>query len=176
MPIDSLKKNDKPNMVRKIGILGMAFLTITLGVQAQEIDEIDYYLQKYKGENLVNSLVKTHITIGYDDKDELKITIDEAEKRVYLNDNAAHFSKESITFSEHEEVNFIEVFSLLPNKGKFKKVKVDDFARKTEFSSGIFSNGTESLNFFYPSLSKGAISSLSYSTQLKRLNYYQPYS
>ncbi|MEZ5023774.1 MAG: transglutaminase domain-containing protein [Chitinophagales bacterium] len=79
------------------------------------------------------------------------------ERSIYLKDNAASFSG-SVTHSEHYKIKSLDVYSLIPNGNKFKKLKVEDFATKTEFSPGIFHNGTESLNFIYPSLSKGAIS------------------
>ena len=127
---------------------------------------LNHYLEKYPGENVVNSLYKTHLIIDYDNSDELEITVTEEERSIFLKDNAAQFSSGSIRHSEHYKIKDIEVYSLLPNGNKYKKVKVEDFATKTEFSPGIFHNGTESLNFIYPSLSKGAIAVKKHTMQL----------
>ncbi len=135
----------------------ISLLTSVLIMQGQSYESLEYYSNKYSGDNAVNSLMSTHLKIGYDGDGELTIDVTDEERVIFLTDNAAQFSSGSVQHSEHYKIKEIDVYSLLPNGNKFKKVKVEDFATKTEFSPGIFHNGTESLNFIYPSLSKGAI-------------------
>lgn len=124
----------------------------------QAIDDLNYYLNKYPGDNVVNTLDKIHLVIDFDDDGELTIVLNEEKRAIYLTDNAAQYSSSSIVHSEHYQLEDIEAYSLVPNGNKYKKIKVEDFATKTETSPGIFHNGTKSENFIFPSLKKGAIS------------------
>lgn len=149
--------------VRLLTILLIGLNQISTG---QELEDFDYYSTKYKGNTVVNSLEKSVLDIRINRDGELVILVENERRRIYLKDNAAQFSKGSVNYSEHFKLKEIEAYSLLPNGGKYKKEKVADFSTKTEFSSGIFHNGQESVNFFYPSLSKGAVSVVKHSEEL----------
>lgn len=133
---------------------------------AQEMEDFNYYADKYKGNTIVNSLFKTHLTISLDKKKGIDVEVSEEERRVYLKDYAPQFSKSRISYSEHYKLSDIDVYTLVPKGEKYKKEKVTDFANKTEFSPGIFHNGSESMNFFYPSLTKGAVSVVKHTLNL----------
>ncbi|MCB0502277.1 MAG: transglutaminase domain-containing protein [Bacteroidetes bacterium] len=144
----------------------ISFSFAFMAANAQAYEKLDYYLNKYPGDNVVNSLVSTHLVIDYGDNGEPKVWVTETERSIYLKDNAASFSSGSVTHSEHYKIKALEAYSLIPNGNKFKKLTVNDFATKTEFSPGIFHNGTESLNFIFPSLSKGANSVVEHTMEL----------
>lgn len=151
--------------MKKLGI-GILLL-LASNIHGQKVEDYNYYAEKYKGNTVVNSLISTHLKISVDKKKGLDIQLSEEERQVYLKDNAAQFSKGSVTYSEHYKLDDIEVFSLIPKGKKYKKEKVEEFATKTEFSPGIFHNGSESVNFFHPSLTKGAISVVKHTLSLQ---------
>ncbi len=129
-------------------------------------EDFAYFAEKYKGNTAVNSLEKTIVTISLDKKKGVSVHVEEESRKIFLKDNAAQFSKDYISFSEHFKLDDLEVYSLIPNGKKYKKEKVSEFSKKTEFSPGIFHNGSESINFFYPSLSKGSVAVANYSKDL----------
>lgn len=143
--------------------LVLAFSSLAL---AGQDEDFDYFAQKYKGNTVVNTLEKTIVNISLDKKNGISIQVQEESRKIFLKDNAAQFSKDRISFSEHFKLDDIDVYSLIPKGKKYKKEKVSEFSKKTEFSPGIFHNGSESVNFFYPSLSKGSVAVAKYSMEL----------
>lgn len=152
-------------MLKLKELLSLVFLASCLMLSGQN-EDFSYFQEKYKGNTAVNSLDKTIVNIKLDKKKGISIQVEEEARKIFLKDNAAQFSKDYITFSEHFKLGDIEVYSLIPNGDKYKKEKVKEFSKKTEFSPGIFHNGSESINFFYPSLSKGSVAVAKYSMEL----------
>jgi hypothetical protein len=149
--------------MKKITFLILFFAVITPKLQAQEPEDFNYYQEKYNGNTAVTSFEKATLVLEINSDGELEIEEHRERRRIYLKDNAAQFAKSSISYSEHSQLTDIEAFSLLPKrKGKYKKEKVKNFSTKAEFSSGVFHNGVKSENFFYPSLSKGAVTVVNY--------------
>jgi hypothetical protein len=124
----------------------------------QPNEDLSYYSNKYKGQSVVNTLLKTTVDITYDKSGDLRITLTEEQRRIYLNDNATKLSGSSVSHSTQYRLKSIEAYSLLPEEKKFRKEKVTEYASKKEFTPGIFHDGSVSVNYFFPSLSKGAIS------------------
>lgn len=142
------------------------FALITTIMLGQKVKSFDYYKKLYGGQNIVNTLEKDVLSIRYNKNGEPYIELYTEESKLYLSENAANYSKDAVDYSEHYILKEIEAMTLVPFGTKYKKQKVENFSTKTEFSSGIFHNGTESINFIYPSLQKGAISTVKYSTEL----------
>jgi hypothetical protein len=142
--------------------LTLLLLTLSTLLSAQEQEDLTYYANKYQGHSVVNSLRKTIVNISYDKSGNLMVTLTEEQRRVYLNENATKLSGSSVTHSTQYQLKSIEAYSLLPGVKKMRKEKVAEFASKKEFTPGIFHDGTVSVNFFYPSLTKGAVSSEKY--------------
>lgn len=137
------------------------------GLFASAQSDVETYMRMYEGESIVNLLSRTVLEIGYDNSGELEVNLRETDKRLYLTDGAAQFSEDQVSYSEHFQLLSHEAYALVPRGKKQKRIPVTEFQTKTEFSNSIFHDGGRSLVFFYPSLSKGAMTVLEYELSIE---------
>jgi len=108
---------------------------------------LESYKEKYPDAPYIILNKSKHVSINLVEGD---IVIQESydENSFYLDAEAGYMAEESVPFS-------------------FKKIPVSDFKTKSEQTSGIFHDDRKSMFFSFPSLQKGAKTSLSYKTSVK---------
>jgi transglutaminase-like putative cysteine protease len=137
----------------------LALISIHAKLFAQELnslskqypDELAIYLNKKK-------------TIFLDiQADTLTINTENFSEMIYLKDNANILSEKEIYYSGMLKVTDVEAKCMIPKgDGGMKTIKVTEFIDEDVQERGIFFNDSKVKKFIYPSLQKGAKSSLFY--------------
>ncbi|MBW3546439.1 MAG: transglutaminase-like domain-containing protein, partial [Bacteroidetes bacterium] len=86
---------------------------------------------------------------------------------VHLGEMSNIFAKDVVYTSYFYKVDNIEAATLLPNKKKFKKIKVTDFKETFDKNSQVFFDDTRLITFVYPAIEPGAHTVLSYNESIK---------
>jgi len=122
-----------------------------------------------KNENGVVIEQSQEVHISVSDQGQLVIIAHNYEMTDHFNDNAKLYSEQSIGYSEaFTEITDIEAYSMVPNqKGKLKKIKVEDFVTTDSRSSGIFYDDQKKISFVYPALKAGSQTVLSFKKEYK---------
>lgn len=91
------------------------------------------------------------------------------ETTLHFNDKSKMYSEQSIGFSEtFTEVADIEAYTYsLSDKGKYKKIAVDNFIVSDSRSDGIFYDDHKKVSFVFPSVKAGSKTVLSYTKKYK---------
>jgi len=124
------------------------------------------YSAEYPDENFI-ILEKTTKTIIDVVDGELEVREEVFEEHFFLTSDAAYMADHSISYSSFfSGIESISASSLIPNKNKYKKLKVEKFTEQDELSGSIFHDDVKSTNFIFPSVQKGAKTVLSYTKKL----------
>ncbi|MCO4822927.1 MAG: DUF3857 domain-containing protein, partial [Flavobacteriaceae bacterium] len=87
------------------------------------------------------------------------------EQAEYLTANKLYFANEALGYDSFTSIENINAYTYLPSKDE--TVKVDYIETKRAFDNGIFYSDQESKNFTFPAVTKGAITNLSYTQNIK---------
>ncbi len=122
-----------------------------------------------KNENGVITSQKQEVNISVDEEGNLDIIADIYESTRHFSNNANIYSEQSVGYSDaFTEITDIEAYSYVPNeKGKFKKIKVEDFVTSDSRSEGIFYDDQKKISFVFPALKEGSETVLSYTKKYK---------
>ncbi len=138
--------------MKKIVVL---FLCISQFVIAQKVVDFDtedfYYLKKSQS---------LKVTLN---KDIFTITNDVFEKAKYNTANKLFFANDLIHFDSFTEIKNIEAYT----ENGASKSKVDHFETKDSFGGNVFFSDQQSINFVFPSVKKGAETTLTYQENIK---------
>ena len=140
---------------------------------SQNVSDFADYGTKYKDKDIVYLNVKTEVLVNID-KTGLKIEETRYEEIYYNNYKAGAFSDGKIETSQFSKMKEIEASTLLPEKNKFKEIKVKDFKTKAVFDENIFYQDLFATSFTYPSLRQGAITKLKYTMDINEPHFF-PY-
>ncbi len=149
------------------------FLSIAGMASSQNVSDFADYGTKYKDKDIVYLNVKTEVLVNID-KTGLKIEETRYEEIYYNNYKAGAFSDGKIETSQFSKMKEIEASTLLPEKNKFKELKVKDFKTKAVFDENIFYQDLFATSFTYPSLRQGAITKLKYTMDINEPHFF-PY-
>lgn len=128
---------------------------------------LETYTEKYPDTRYV-VLDKTEI-VSVDLIDgKIEITENSNEELFYLDEDAAYLSEDKITFSSFVKLEEYEATTYIPKTGRYKSKKIKDFKVKNEFSSGIFHDDAQSLNFNFDGLQKGGKTKLTYTKKINQ--------
>ena len=122
-----------------------------------------------KKENGLIEELRQDIEIYVNPQGNLEIISRVNETTAHFSDNANIYSEQSIGFSEtFTEISDIQAYTyLLADKGKYKKIAVDNFIVSDSRSDGIFYDDQKKVSFIYPSLKAGSKTVLSYTKKYK---------
>jgi hypothetical protein len=128
---------------------------------AQADLEYKRMLAQYPGERAVIITAKEQVFIQME-KGKPVVKQESYVEMMYLDNMAAMFSEHSIDYSELDLISTISASTLVPNKTKYREVKVKEFIRSDKMSRSVFYDGGRSVSFLYPSLSVGCKTKLKY--------------
>ena len=117
--------------------------------------------KKYPDHNAIFLEHKRHVLIDWVD-DSLRVTARQSYDMLYLNDQANIYAKEKVYTSHFAKLIDIDARTLVPQRKKYKEIEVTDFDRKSDISSGIFYDDSESLTFTFPAVQEGVRTTLAY--------------
>ncbi|MFN3403020.1 MAG: transglutaminase-like domain-containing protein [Cytophagaceae bacterium] len=86
----------------------------------------------------------------------LVVTQDNYTETMYLDSRAGMFSEHSVEHSMLDKIYNISASSLIPDKNKYKEIKVKNFTHQDKISRSVFYDGGQVISFLYPSLSAGS--------------------
>jgi hypothetical protein len=95
-------------------------------------------------------------------KDSLRVIQHYSKKTEMLTDFTRLFADDKIYFDSFSTVSDLEAFTMVLGKKGFEKIPVTLFNELNDPSGGIFYDDSKSLSFVYPSLKKGASTTLQY--------------
>ena len=96
-------------------------------------------------------------------KDKFTIVNTVFEKAKYNTSNKLFFANDLIHFDSFTDINDIEAFT----ENASSKTKVDHFETKDSFGGSVFFSDQQSINFVFPSVKKGAETTLQYKENIK---------
>jgi hypothetical protein len=135
-------------------ILLLLSLLISRKLNAQAETDFERYSKKYPNNSTILTSLKQDLVIEMTDgKPVLKLN--EYKEYQALNDNAIFFADSKEMFGSIFKFNNIEAYSLVPEKGGFKKILVTNFNKTTEASNSLFYDDIIDYNFTFPSVVKG---------------------
>jgi hypothetical protein len=74
---------------------------------------------------------------------------------LHLDEGSKNLAKDKVYLSHFRELLELEAMTLVPQKSKYKAIKVTDFREKNETSAGIFYDDFRSKTFVYPAVAPG---------------------
>ncbi len=138
----------------RVTFLALLVLGI-LSLQAQPGEELQYYLQKYPGENVVQVSQKQTVTIKLK-HGKPATTIETYSEKIILADFASSYAQERVPYTPgHYELTAIEAYSLIPDGNSYKKVPVKKFSHSVDLSTDVFYDDGKQCNFVFPEVVKG---------------------
>ena len=122
--------------------------------KGQTSGDLEKYSGKYPDNAVILATFRQDMVIGMTDG-KPRLDISEYKEYMALTDNANYFSNSKETFGAIHKLKDIEAYSLVPEKGGYKKITVKDFKRTSETSGSSFYDDIFALNFTFPSVAKG---------------------
>jgi transglutaminase-like putative cysteine protease len=128
--------------------------------------------KKYSDENAVFVSRKENAVIKIE-KDQLVIYSSQSEELLLLTDKTSEFLDKQVYWSSFSDIQDLDARSMIPEgNGKYKTIKVKDFARTNEISEGTFYDDARAYRFVFPGLINGSRAILSYTEKLKDPHLY----
>jgi len=136
---------------------------VLVGIQtlsiAQDVNEL---ARQYPDEIAIYLKKKRSIFLDIQ-ADSLTINTENYSEMLYLKDNANLYAERDIYYSGMLKVSDVDARCMIPKEnGTLKTIKVTNFVDQDVQERGIFFNDSRVKKFIYPSLQKGAKSSLFY--------------
>ncbi len=137
-------------------------------VSAHFEQDISYLKEKFKAHNAI--LLENESTLFLDVKDGSIVASQKVKEQILiLNDHTKAFSNDNIFFSSFSSIHDIKAKSYLPDGDKFLEMNATTFKETHDISQSVFYDDSKLINFTYPGLKKGAITSVEY-----RVDYQNP--
>ncbi len=125
---------------------------------------------RYKDYNAVITNYEYSYLLDIDD-DSLLVSQTVNKKVKILNEKSKGLNKDFIFYSSFTSVKDLEACTLVPKGGGFSKVKVDQFQESSGTDRSVFYDDSKTIQFAYPSLQKGCITSLNYTLLYKNPHF-----
>lgn len=122
--------------------------------------------QKYPQEQAVYWKYYEDIDISLQ-ADSLLVQSRNYKEMVHLGEMSTVYAKDVVYNSYFHKVSNIQAATLLPNKNKFKKIKVTDFKETFDRDSQVFYDDTKLITFMYPAIEPGAHTVLEYDEKIR---------
>jgi hypothetical protein len=147
--------------MRLPGIRISAFLPLLIliisglgNLTGQTPGELQLYSSKYPGNSIILASLKEDLVLKLTDG-KISADISESKEYIALNDNANYYADSRETFGSNHIFRNIEAYSLVPEKGGYRKIQVKNFKKSTESSGDAFYDDVYALNFTFPSVARG---------------------
>jgi hypothetical protein len=122
-------------------------------LKGQEVSEFERYSQKYPNNSIILTKLKQELVIEMTNGKPV-LNLSENKEYLALNDNASFFADSKERFGSIYKFKDIEAYSLVPEKGGYKKILVKSFNKTSETSNTFYDDVTD-YNFTFPSVVKG---------------------
>ncbi len=151
--------------------LPLFFVVGTLGLHAQKALPLEQFVKKYPEESAV-FLKRSEVAEIYFEKGEPKVKSDIYEDLLILNEKGLAYNERSVYYSHFEKIEDLYPRTLVRKGSGYQTIKVKDFKRQSEFSSGVFYDDQRSISWNYPKMEPGARVVLSYTERLSEPRFF----
>jgi hypothetical protein len=129
-------------------------LAISGELPGQSETDFERYSKKYPNNSAILSSMKQDLVIKMIDGKPV-MNINEYKEYLALNDHAIFFADSKEKFGSIFKFKSIEAYSMIPEKGGYKKILVTNFNKTSEASNSLFYDDIIDYNFTFPSVVKG---------------------
>ncbi|MBI2967172.1 MAG: DUF3857 domain-containing protein [Bacteroidetes bacterium] len=134
---------------------------------AQDFTEVGSFTKKYPNESVVILEHREQCAMNVSGGN-LTLSSDIHQQILFLDRNARSLSSKSVEHHSFYDIKDLEASTLVPEKGKFRKIKVTDFNEKKNVSDDhIFHDDSRVIEFIYPNVSEGCVTELNYKRIVK---------
>ncbi|TVQ10232.1 MAG: DUF3857 domain-containing protein [Bacteroidetes bacterium] len=150
--------------MRSLFLLLLTIVT-AFSASAQRVirtESINEEFLKYNAVIIENEVNYVFDIIG----DSLSVVQHDQKKVLILSDNAMAFTNDYIFYNSFSRIENIEAYSLVPRPrgNRYNRLKVAHFKEAHDRDHSIFYNDTKTIRFAYPSVGKGVVTSLDFTT------------
>ncbi len=150
--------------MRSLFLILLSVLT-ALSVSGQRVISTENIKKEFLEYNAV--ITESQVNYVFDIvSDSLSVVQQDQKKVLILNNHALAFTNDYIYYNSFSRVENIEAYSLVPKTrgNRYSKLKVEHFKESHDRDNSVFYNDTKTIQFAYPSLGKGVVTSLGYTT------------
>lgn len=156
-------------MRKRFGAL-IIFCGVIIGVQAQS--ELEIYQNKYPKKNGVFLRNDQQVNIALDKSGQPLIETVRDEERLFLNENFKYYTEGSVSYSSFTKVKSIDAAVLVPENGKYRKIKVDQIIDEEAHDGSVFHDDLMQKKFYFSGLGKGGKTVLNYTKELTQPHFF----
>jgi hypothetical protein len=151
--------------MRKFFLLLLALIINGFAIAKTDLN-IESIKQKYSKYNAV--VTKREYSYVFDIvKDTLQVTQNNIKEILILNEHSKAYTNDVIYYGSFSSIKNLKAATLLPKGKGYEKIAVNQFKESHDTDGSIFFDDTKAIQFAYPSLTQGAITTLSYSVVFK---------
>lgn len=149
----------------RLGFISLSLFLLVLLFQVTHAQDLAVYQARYPQENLI-TLNKTNRYVINIVADTLQVTKYVEEQTMYLTGNDLRYSKDYIYYNSFSDIAELNAYTSLPNKkGKYQDIPVINFDYQDVVSGGVFYDDRKRIQFVYPQVQEGAITTLKYTEE-----------
>lgn len=139
-------------------IVSLAWFAMTTTLLwGQSPSDFDTYKARYPSYPFIRLVDEAHLSVSFDSKGTPQISIKENNQRLLLSDNCNDLSEMRRFYSAKDEFKKLEVYSLVPNNDKYKKLKAPPLKRTTDQDNSTYYDDSYCYVGHYPAVTKGSI-------------------
>ncbi|MBS2099824.1 transglutaminase domain-containing protein [Carboxylicivirga linearis] len=146
-------------MRKLLAAIGLVIPFLSICAKEQfNLDELKKEYSKYNA--VITSKEEVYVFDIVDDTLNVSQTV--KRKVMILNEFSKAFTNDLISHSSFCRLEEKEAYTLVPNGKKYQKVSVDNFQESHNRDGSVFYDDSKIVQFSYPSLQEGAVTSLEY--------------
>lgn len=140
------------------------FLAVFAAQASAQLVDVEAYRKTYPDEKYLVLKKKESAVIDFNKEGLLEITETYNEEVLYLDQLAVNFSERHIPFSSLNKLLDYSAYTLIPSASKYIKKEVSEFKLIDKYVSDNFHDDHKGYAFHFPSLQKGAISYMTFTS------------
>lgn len=147
-------KNNLSRGITKLGFAIALAITCCLPTKAQDIDGL---ATMYNKSMALFNTIKQEVKLFFKENTLVAESVDEREMLV-LNEKAnGMYNKYKVFHGSFDELKSVEAYTKVPENGKYKKIKVEEFKVQNAQSNSVFYDDVKETAFDFPAITKGSI-------------------
>jgi hypothetical protein len=157
----------------KIAFLFALLIISTDVVSAQSPKLNEAILEKYSKHSAVITKQESHYIFDIV-QDTLQVKQNVVREALIINDNSKIYTNDQVYYGSFTSIENLNAATLLPKNNGYERIRVSRFNETHDFDRNVFFDGFKTINFSYPSLIRGAITTVSYSNVYHDARFVRP--
>ncbi len=126
-------------------------------IVAQTPADFQHFHERYPTNPFIHLQNNAAVDIAMDKHGKPVFTIMESDVKMVLTDNFPELSEMRNYYNAKHVVKYIDAYSLVPEDGKFKKIKIPEIKKMTETDNTYYYDDSYCMVGHFPSIKKGSI-------------------